>query len=146
MPEIMGIRFERPELLTLEYVKSEGTQWNDIDFEYRSYWEGNINHYERLFWFDEPFTGITYELYPDGTLWGYSIYEDGYYDNGNAEFYPDGQNKSFGIYFKDKKRGLFFEWYENGQLKRLVQTIGQTYHSKEVRFDELGNIIGCIER
>lgn len=110
MPEIFGIKYDEPEILSLEYLMRKGIRFDDdnaADFEFRSYWEGDFNHYERLFWMDEPFTGIEYELYPNGVLWGYNIYVDGYNDlYDHVEFYPSGEKKCFHTYINQSRRFL----------------------------------------
>lgn len=146
MTEIFGIKFDIPQILTLQYVKQNGILWNDDDFDYRSYWEGDFNHYERLFYQEEPFTGLEYELYPDGTLLGYCFYISGYQENENTEFYPSGQIKSYCNYFKDEQRALTLEWYENGQFKRILELTDHSRQKKEVQFDEQGNVVQTIEK
>lgn len=151
MPEIFGIKFEYPQLHTLEYVKDNGIPWNDDDFIFQSYWEGKINHYERLFFVNsnqakKPFTGLVYELFPDGTLLGYSYYVDGYEEKDNTEFYHGGQIKKYINFCKTQHRSLILEWYENGQLKKIMQLTDHGQHMAVVEYDECGNIINQYER
>ncbi len=151
MPEIFGIQFEYPQILTLEYIKAHGILWNDDHFSFESYWEGSFNHYERLFYQHsgheaEPFTGLVYELYPDGSLHGYSYYVSGYQENVDAEFYPNGQIRSYTNFQKSECRALVLKWFENGQLKEITQLTNHSRNQKTVEYDEQGNIIGQYEK
>ena len=85
----------KPEVLSKEYVKEHGYFYVESDFLFESYWENGINHYERLFYTTEngkkaPFTGLLYELYPNGNILGYSFYKDGYEEGTNVDFYDNG--------------------------------------------------------
>lgn len=151
MPDIFGIRFEYPELHTLEDVKAHGILWNDDDFSFQSYWEGNINHYERLFYrcgnqTEEPFTGLIYELYPDGALSGYAYYVNGYQEHENVDFYPDGQVKKYANFCKTELKSLIPEWYESGQIRKIMQLTDRGRHMTEVEYDAHGSMINHYER
>ncbi len=68
-------------LFSLEYVLRNGVLYDSLSDEY--YWENGVNHYERMF--DKPmddggkpFSGIAYELYPEGNIRGYTEYKEGY--------------------------------------------------------------------
>lgn len=149
MPELYGIKFEYPHILTLAEVKERGLLWNN-DFGYESYWEGNMNHYERLFHDDgqtyAPFTGLVYELRPDGTLWGYSDYVSGYKENEDTEFYQNGQIKKYINYNREKAVVFCLEWYENGQIKEISRITDHHRHCIKVNFDENGSAISRVER
>ena len=38
----------KPEVLSKEYVKEHGFFYVELKFSFESYWENEINHYERL--------------------------------------------------------------------------------------------------
>ena len=88
----------KPEVLSKEYVKEHGFFYVESDFLFESYWENGINHYERLFYSTEngekaPFTGLLYELYPNGNILGYSFYDIEYSED-------NGKKKELRIFFK----------------------------------------------
>ena len=151
VPEIFGIKFEYSQLHTLQYLKNNGILWNDDDFCFQSYREGNINHYERLFYrngnqAEKPFTGLVYELYPDGSLLGYSYYVSGYKENDDTEFYPNGQIKTYTNFCKAKLKTLILEWYESGQINKITQLTNHSKSMIEIEYDEYGNIINQYKR
>lgn len=83
--------FSYNDILPSSVVKKEGMLFEDERFTFESYWESGINHYERLFYTTEngqkaPFTGLLYELYPNGNILGYSFYKDGYEEDTNVDF------------------------------------------------------------
>lgn len=151
MPDIFGIRFEYPQLHTLEYVKAHGVLWNDDDFSFQSYWEGSINHYERLFYrhgnqAEAPFSGLLCELYPNDALRGYACYVSGCQEDDDADFYPDGQIKKYGNFCKAELKSLILEWDESGQIRKIMQLTDRGRHVTEVEYDASGNIINHYER
>ena len=73
--------FSYDKILSLDIIKKEGIPYDEEKFSFESYWEDGFNHYERLFINTnskkEPFSGLLYELFPNGTLSGYSFYNSG---------------------------------------------------------------------
>ena len=147
MPEISGIKFEYPKLLTLEYVKENGILMSDDDdtFEFRSYWEGSFNHYERLFYQDKPFSGLLYDIRPNGNLWLYKYYVGGYEEGESVDFYSDGRIQQY-CYCNPKDRTLILKWNENGQLIIILERVFPSTKTKEVLLDEQGNILETKQR
>lgn len=113
---------------------------DDDAFEFRSYWEGNFNHYERLFYQDKPFSGLLYDVRQNGNLWLYKTYVGGYEQGESADFYSDGRIQKY-CYFNPKERTLILKWNENGQLIIILERVFPSTKYREVLLDEQGNIL-----
>lgn len=128
------------ELLSKDYVIKNGVLL-DKTFSFECYGD----NYEQLFDkpMDEggkPVNGLVYDLFPDGALWGYTFYQNGYQRGDDVTFYTSGKLLRFSRY--TDKENFIFEWYENGQLKMYKENcrpdVPHYYRSK--RFDEQGRL------
>jgi antitoxin component YwqK of YwqJK toxin-antitoxin module len=73
---------------------------------------------ETYFWQGKLFTGIAYELWPDGTLRDETEYQDGRSHNTARDWYPEGQLHSETAYYRGVIYGLDREWDERGRLRK----------------------------
>jgi antitoxin component YwqK of YwqJK toxin-antitoxin module len=72
--------------------------------------------YQQATWEGEPFTGVAFELHPNGMLVGETDYENGF-KRATREWYGPGRPREewhFGPYGLD---GEGREWYPDGRLK-----------------------------
>lgn len=131
-------------LLSSEYVLKKGIPYDLLTDEY--YWENGVNHYERMF--DKPmddggkpFSGIAYELYPEGNIRGYIEYKEGYQYGDDVTFYPSGKLWRYSRYTKTEN--YIYEWYENGVISFIKQNhrkdAPQYYRTRE--YDENGSLL-----
>ena len=92
-----------------------------------------------------PFTGLLYELYPNGIIHGYGFYRDGYQEGANVDFYDDG---TISKYMNDQanSKTLVIEWFRNGTVSKVTEVSDHGCHVKSVEYDESGNIIKEYER
>ena len=138
--------FDYSKILSEKYVKSNGVYFDETKFSFESYWENGINHYERLFYKQndeqfQPFSGLEYELYPDGKLWGYSYYKDGYKHGEDVEFYPNGQISKYINFQSDINVTYIIRWHKNGQIKLICELSDHSRHKKFTEYDENGNVM-----
>ncbi|MGS5021135.1 toxin-antitoxin system YwqK family antitoxin [Paenibacillus sp. JJ1683] len=107
----------KDELYTLDYIKKNGVDFEDLWFSSTS--DEILDNPE-----DEggtPFTGLTYELYDNGQLRYFSFYKDGFKHGLLREFYNTGERKSEEIMHYGQTKGKRTQWYENGQLKSVSE-------------------------
>lgn len=86
-----------------------------------------------------PFTGLAYDLYPDGKLEYYGYIKDGFRHGMNVLFYPNGNIESINPQDCGAADGLQKKYYENGALKSqeyCVLGARVTY----IEYDEAGHI------
>lgn len=138
------MQFEMPEFLSEEYVKENGVLFDDERFSFESYWENGFNHYERLFYSNNgnekaPFSGLLYELYPNGIISGYSFYKDGYQEGANVDFYDDGTISKY-MNNQAESKTLVIKWFRNGTISEIMELSGHGTHKKYIEYDENGNI------
>lgn len=76
-------------ILSKEYVLKNGVDFEDLWWEYCS--DRVLDNPEEE---GEPFTGLTYEMYPNGNLMHYCYYKKGFSDGDFIEFYNDEKIKS----------------------------------------------------
>ena len=92
------------------------------------------------FWEGKPFTGIAYDLMPDGHVWSELEYVDGREEGIGRTWYPSRQVKHDITYRHGGRHGPEREWFENGKLKS--ETIFEhTINVKKRVWDEQGNLI-----
>lgn len=65
----------------------------------------------------KPFTGLYYELYPNGTLELYSQYQDGLPAGDCFEFYENGEIKAYSYISRDRLHRYSYSFDEKGNLK-----------------------------
>ena len=138
--------FSYNDILSSSVVKKEGVLFEDERFTFESYWENGINHYERLFYTTEnrqkaPFTGLLYELYPNGNILGYSFYKDGYEEGANVDFYDDGCVSKYSNFDKESNKTLIIKWFRNGKISEVIELTDHGIHKKFIEYDENGNIV-----
>ena len=126
-------------ILTKEYVLKNGIDFGDDDILEQEYLSDRIldNSKEAG---GKPFTGLTYETYPNGNLVYYCYYKNGFSDGDFIEFYNDGKVKSMQYMQRGRTFGIEKNWYNNGILKLEGRyEYGVCLTLKE--WDEKGNLI-----
>ena len=126
-------------ILTKEYVLNNGIDFDDDDILEQEYLSDRIldNSEEGQ---GKPFTGLTYEVYPNGNLIYYCYYKNGFKDGDFIEFYSDGKIKSIQYMKRGTISGVESIWYNNGVLKSETKyEYGVCLTFKE--WDEKGNLI-----
>jgi antitoxin component YwqK of YwqJK toxin-antitoxin module len=84
--------------------------WDDIEQDWEDFITLN----------DEPFTGIVYENWPDGTLRSETEIENGLRKGFDRNWYESGQPQAESYHDRSVKSGFSREWFENGQLKQEI--------------------------
>lgn len=143
--------FSYDNILTPDEVKKKGILFDDERFSYECYSENGISHYERLFYIDEnnvkaPFSGLCYELYPNGNVHGYSYFNGGYKEGEDVDFYDNGAISEYTNYNKTDSTALIINWFKNGTISKIMELSDHSRHKKCVEYDESGNIINQYER
>lgn len=126
-------------ILTKEYVLNNGIDFDDDDILEQEYLSDRIldNSKEGE---GKPFTGLTYEVYPNGNLIYYCYYKNGFKDGDFIEFYNDGKIKSIQHMKRGTISGIESIWYHNGVLKSETKyEYGVCLTFKE--WDEEGTLI-----
>ena len=72
---------------------------------------------------------FTAEYYPNGQLIGKTHFVPGKIDGPATYFYPDGRVRSLGQWKEFKMYGIWKNYYDNGELKEIVE------------YDSTGNIV-----
>lgn len=143
--------FSYDKILTPSEVKNRGILYDDERFSYESYWENGFNHYERLFYTDDnnvkaPFSGLCYDLYPNGNVQGYSYYNGGYKEGEDVDFYDNGTISKYTNFNKADSKALIINWFRNGTISKIMELSDHSRHKKFIEYDENGNIISQGER
>jgi len=87
-----------------------------------------------------PFTGIGYDLHPDGKLAHEVAYKDGFPDGVWREWYVSGQTKLESECRKGLKHGRTTYWFPNGAVKSVANfELGIKLNGKE--WNEAGNLV-----
>lgn len=68
-----------------------------------------------LTWDGQPFSGVAYEISPQGTLWCEQSYKDGVLAGLSKDWYLNEQLKSQTEYKWNRVHGRDQGWYENGR-------------------------------
>lgn len=63
------------------------------------------------------FSGVSFELFPDGSLWSETTFVDGHQEGVARTWYENGQLKSEGSFLGATLHGPSKEWFPDGQLK-----------------------------
>lgn len=71
-------------------------------------------------WQEQPFTGVAYSLWPDGTLQDETEYVDGEMHGRYRTWHRSGQLKSEWVYDDTKPYRVAHEWDEAGRLRSEV--------------------------
>lgn len=145
-----------PTILSWDEVIENGKEWDDdIGWDSYGYRVCDISGEEEV-----PFTGLLYELFPDGSLLLYDNYEDGLDAGPNVDFYYSGKLKQYGAYewYESgqimkytvilRKAGVWekYEWYESGMIKTYTCFDNRSFPIKHVEYDEDGNITKKITK
>ena len=141
--------FDYDNIISFEDVKKDGVLYDETDdsrFSYETYREKNVQHYERLFYTDftgscKPFTGLLYDLFPDGKLSGYGFYENGYIQGDDVSFFHNGQLSRYVNNNSAVGKWLCIEWFENGNIKIISELTNHGRNRKYIEYDIEGNII-----
>lgn len=138
--------FSYDNILTPSEIKNRGILFDDERFSFESYWENGFNHYERLFYTDDnnektPFSGLCYELYPNGNVHGYSYYNDGYKEGEDVDFYDNGAISKYTNYNKADSTALIINWFRNGTISKIMELSNHGRHKKYIEYNENGKVI-----
>ena len=88
----------------------------------------------------QPFTGISYDTRPDGSLWSETAYTRGWRNGPSRTLYPDGRVKSQSHYKMALAHGWKEEFYPDGRPRsRTLNELGVRVQEQE--FDRDGNLI-----
>ncbi len=145
----MSIYFPNPDdLLTPDVVKRDGILWSDDIFFFDTYKEGNFQHYERLFIRDEkgseePFTGLVYDPFPDGSMQGYSQYVSGYTEGEDVTFYKNGRLARYDYVTKEVYGSYIIIWTEQGAVQETYENYRKDNprYRRIKKYDENGRLI-----
>ena len=125
-------------ILTKEEVLRDG-----VCFEDELDWGGE--YYEQIVYENEsgeevPYTGLAYDLYPDGQLESYGYIDNGYRHGLAVYFYSNGKIKSINNQDRGAAEGIQKEYFENGDIESVSYCIagGEILYKK---YDETGKII-----
>ena len=102
-------------ILSKEYVLNNGIDFDDDILE-QEYLSDRILDNSREIEV-KPFTGLTYETYPNGNLVYYCYYKNGFLNGEFIQFYSDGKVKSTEHMQRGRTYGIRKIWYNNGLLK-----------------------------
>lgn len=128
-----------PEFLSFDYVKANGVLYDE--YVMPEYEEPFTRLYDKpIESGGKPFTGLLYELYENGNVRYYSMYEDGYQKGEYVSFYYEGTPWSYTIMYNGAFTGIAYHWYPDGKLKKRLERFGNSRHYKVVEYDENGNI------
>jgi len=88
---------------------------------------------------ETPFTGLTYSLIDDDTLYGYTLYVNGARQGQYVRFYLSGRLKTLGSQTNNSSDGTWYEFYESGSLQSIkFYTLGQCLGGR--KYDEDGSL------
>lgn len=90
-------------------------------------------------WKGQPFTGIAYELRPDGTLRDEIEFVDGQMHGPSRDWYESGQIESETAYYCGTPYGPDRNWDECGRLRREA-FLEFGFPAREKRWDEHGRL------
>ncbi|AWQ14959.1 toxin-antitoxin system YwqK family antitoxin [Bacillus velezensis] len=92
----------------------------------------------------QPFTGLAYELYPNGQIIYFTKYKNGLAHGLTSEFYENGNKKSEKEYRYGQLHGKSIIWFENGR-KKSEQQYEHSILICEKSWDEEGNLLNQYE-
>jgi len=100
---------------------------------------------EYYLWQGQPFTGIAYELHPNGQVWSEVEMMEGMENGIVRQWYASGKQRLDGYGKQVERYSWSKEWFENGVLKR-VSISEWNVQIKEKIWDEQGQLISDYER
>ena len=96
--------------------------------------------YTQYMYEGKPFTGIAFELWPNGRLRDEVNFVGGMKDGISRSWSESGVLLDEGKHFENWGHGIFREWYENGQLKREMEIeLGILLHQRD--WSETGELM-----
>lgn len=136
--------FSYDNILTPDEVKQKG-----ILLDERFTFEDDYS--DRLFYTDEnnvkvPFSGLGYDLYPNGNISGYCYIKDGYREGEDVDFYDNGNIFRYVNYNQTESTAYIIKWSKDGTINEIKKMIYRGYYQKCIEYDENGNIINQYER
>jgi len=93
------------------YEDDHGFTYSGIDTAFLYYGGDEFNG-------GKPFTGLYYELYPDGKLNLYTTYQDGMPIGDFFSFHQNGKIKSYSYFSKDRLNDYRYLYDEEGKMIR----------------------------
>jgi len=108
-----------------------------VQFDLLEYKHDGLCYFEQI-----PFSGVAYDLFPNGQLSSEVEHIDGLQEGMARSWFPSGQLECQQMFWRDASHGKYFEWFENGKLKmaRLDQ-FGFAILTKEWNVD--GELVKC---
>jgi len=117
--------YEIPTPMTLEEIISlggiEGSEEayeDDHGFAYSVMGTDHLYYGGDEFDGGKPFTGLYYELYPDGKLESYATYQDGMPTGGLFSFHQNGKIKSYSYFSEGRLNDYYYVYDEEGKMIR----------------------------
>lgn len=95
-------------------------------------------------WRGEMFTGIGYDLRPNGQLWSEITYKNGKMDGLSRSWHSSGQLKAERAYRSGVIYGPDREWDEAGRLRREA-FLEYGFRVREKKWDEAGQLVEDYE-
>ena len=125
-------------LLSYEYIIENGTCFDgDIICWFGKYgYQVYNNPIEKN---GKPFNGLLYEQYKNGQIAYYSFYKNGI-EQGISIHFLSGAIKSYCIKDRSGIVGKYYEWYENGNIKKETDHYKNNHHYKFIEYDENGDV------
>ncbi len=126
-------------ILSWDYVVENGKMFGES-----LWWDRSDGYYICDFSEDEEegvyYTGLAYDKNNNGNLRFYRFYENGEEHGLEVTFYPSGEIKSYGVHIEKWLEGNYYEWYENGMIKRFIKQDKYNHCYACIECDENGNI------
>jgi antitoxin component YwqK of YwqJK toxin-antitoxin module len=94
------------------------------------------------YWLDSPgqlFTGIAYQMRPEGQLWSETQFLDGREHGPSRSWFSSGQIEAETTYYNGLTYGPDREWDEAGQLRREA-FLEYGFRVREKKWDEAGRL------
>ncbi|MBC7812551.1 MAG: hypothetical protein H7175_15460 [Burkholderiales bacterium] len=96
-------------------------------------------------WKGKPFTGVAFEMYPNGQISAEDEMLEGIVNGFVREWYPSGERKLERFDKLSERHSWSREWFRNGILKRET-TSADGFRIKETIWNEEGQIVSTYER
>ncbi len=96
-------------------------------------------------WEGKPFTGIAFEMYPNGQISAEDDMVEGVVHGFVREWYPSGELKLERYDKLSERHSWSREWFVNGTLKRET-TLADGVRTKELIWNEAGELVSQYER
>lgn len=136
----MQYEYEMPEFLSEEYVKKNGILYDDNVFSNEGLWN-EILYDKPKDKGGKPFSGLLYFLHSNGKIGYYIFYENGYERGPYATFHSNGNPAMYLVKSERGPIGNTYFWYENGQLKEIINHYDNDWKYTFIKWNEDGKII-----